>query len=54
MVRQVVDLWVQNGQAQGLVHSAEEMEVVHFKQAPLQQTVATWKPTSGPTILTLS
>ena len=52
MVQQVVDTWVKNGQALGLLKSAQELEAVHFKQVPSEQPVATWQPASGPQILT--
>lgn len=54
MVEEVVATWVKNGQAFGLLGSAEELEAVRFKQSPSEQPVATWKPTSGPQVFILS
>ena len=54
MVRQVVDLWVRNGRAQGILGSPDELERVRFRQDSSQRTVAEWRPASGPTVFTLS
>ncbi len=43
----VVDTWIGNGQALRLFNSREEMEEIIIKRLPEDETVATWKPTTG-------
>lgn len=52
MVQEVINTWVRNGQALGLLRSAEELAAVHFKLVPSEQPVATWQPASGPRFFT--
>jgi hypothetical protein len=43
----VVDTWFENGQTLKLLNSKDELEEIVLKRLPDDQTVATWKPSTG-------
>jgi hypothetical protein len=43
----VVDTWFENGQTLQLLQSKDELEEIVLKRLPDDQTVATWKPSTG-------
>jgi len=47
VVQFIVDTWVQHGQSLKLFTAREEMDEVTIKRLPDDQTVATWKPSTG-------
>jgi hypothetical protein len=47
----VVDTWFENGQTLKLLQSKNELEEIILKRLPDDQTVATWKPSTGVVLL---
>jgi hypothetical protein len=47
----VVETWFENGQTLKLLQSKDELEEIVLKRLPDDQTVATWKPSTGVVLL---